>query len=177
MNVQDQAASDALRAEFLSGMSFAASTVNIVTTDGPAGKAGVTVSAMSSVSADGDRPTLLVCVHHKSAAAAAIIENGAFCVNILAEDQAHISDSFAGRMAQPGGDKFACAVWENAEGGAPRLAEGLVAFQCKLKSQERIGTHHVFFGAVERVYVRGEGSPLIYANRSYGAPRPLQPAV
>ena len=41
-----------LRQRFLSGMSHAACTVNVVTTDGPAGRAGVTVSAMSSVSAD-----------------------------------------------------------------------------------------------------------------------------
>ena len=34
------------RDKFLEGMSRAAATVNIVTTDGPAGKAGATVSAM-----------------------------------------------------------------------------------------------------------------------------------
>ena len=37
-----------LRARFLGGMSLAAATVNVVTTDGPGGRAGVTVSAMSS---------------------------------------------------------------------------------------------------------------------------------
>ena len=41
-----------LRQDFLQGMSFVAATVNVVTTDGPAGRSGVTVSAMSSVSAD-----------------------------------------------------------------------------------------------------------------------------
>ena len=42
-----------VREAFLQGMSRAVATVNIVTTDGAAGQAGVTVSAMSSVSADG----------------------------------------------------------------------------------------------------------------------------
>ena len=60
-----------LRAQFLSGMSHAAATVNVVTTDGPGGKFGVTVSAMSSVSADTPKPTMLVCVHNASPAAAA----------------------------------------------------------------------------------------------------------
>ena len=41
-----------LRQRFLDGMSQAAATVNVVTTDGPAGRYGVTVSAMSSVSAE-----------------------------------------------------------------------------------------------------------------------------
>ena len=52
-----------LRQRFLNGMGLAACTVNVVTTDGPAGRHGVTVSAMSSVSADMDQPTLLVCIH------------------------------------------------------------------------------------------------------------------
>ena len=49
-----------LKKRFFDGMSQAACTVNVVTTDGAAGRAGVTVSAMSSVSADTPRPTLLV---------------------------------------------------------------------------------------------------------------------
>ena len=41
-----------LRQRFLAGMSQAACTVNVVTTDGPAGRFGLTISAMASVSAD-----------------------------------------------------------------------------------------------------------------------------
>ena len=59
-----------IRDSFLQGMSRAAQTVNIVTTDGPAGRAGVTVSAMASVSADTPQPTLLVCVHELAQAVA-----------------------------------------------------------------------------------------------------------
>lgn len=162
-----------LRQQFLTGMSFAASTVNVVTTDGPAGRLGVTVSAMSSVSADGARPTLLVCVHHLSAAANAIIENGVFCVNVLRDSQSNVSDSFAGRIKQPGGDKFACAEWLTGVTGSPRVAGALAAFDCRLKSQQRVGTHHVFIGEVEEISTAEAGSPLIYANRAYGTPAPL----
>jgi flavin reductase len=80
----DDSATADLRDRFLQGMSCAAATVNVVTTDGPAGRSGVTVSAMSSVSADGNAPTLLVCVHEKSPTARTIIENGCFCVNVFA---------------------------------------------------------------------------------------------
>ena len=80
-----------LRQLFLDGMSRAAATVSVVATDGPAGRAGVTVSAMASVSADGESPTLLVCVHHLSPAAATIIGNGAFCVNVLRREQRALS--------------------------------------------------------------------------------------
>ena len=82
----DMQPDQAIRSKFLEGMSHAACTVNIVTTDGPAGRAGVTVSAMASVSADSARPTLLVCVHHLSPAASKIVENGVLCVNVLRDD-------------------------------------------------------------------------------------------
>lgn len=162
-----------LRDRFLQGMSRAAATVNVVTTDGPAGRAGVTVSAMSSVSADGEDgggPTMLVCVHHQSPAAETILKNGCFCANILRDDQSDISDSFAGRLPQPGGDKFACATWAAMETGAPRVVDPLTAFDCKVISGERVGTHHVFIGEVQDIYVAPDGAPLIFANRSYGTP-------
>lgn len=159
-----------MRDLFLQGMSNAAATVNVVTTDGEAGRAGVTVSAMSSVSADGDAPTMLVCVHHMSPSAAKIIENGCFCANILRDDQSYISDSFAGRLPVEGGDKFSCADWRVMTTGAPRVVDPLTAFDCKVISSERVGTHHVFIGQVQEIFVAETGNPLIFANRSYGTP-------
>ncbi len=150
--------SPTLRQSFLDGMSRAAATVNVVATDGPAGRAGVTVSAMSSVSADGEAPTLLVCVHHLSPAARTILENGVFCVNVLREDQSHISDTFAGRAGAIDGDKFSCADWIAMDSGAPRVRDPLAAFDCRLRSAERIGTHHVFIGEVGAVFVADAGT-------------------
>lgn len=163
-----------LRQQFLDGMSHTACTVNVVTTDGAAGKAGVTVSAMSSVSADGARPTLLVCVHHQSPAASKIVDNGVFCVNVLQDHQAYISDTFAGRRKTEDGDKFAIADWTTEATGAPRVVDPLVAFDCRVLSSERVGTHHVFIGEVEAIFAANQGSPLIFANRSYGAPVRIQ---
>ncbi|MGE4480603.1 flavin reductase family protein [Acidocella sp.] len=160
--------SNDLRAAFLAGMGHVACTVNVITTDGPAGRLGVTVSAMSSVSADGPHPTLLVCVHHLSTAARAIAENGVFCVNVLRADQAHISDHFAGRVKAE--DKFSCADWAVCANGAPRLADPLAAFECDMLLDQRIGTHHVFYGAVRQLHFGRQGQTLIYAARNYGVP-------
>jgi flavin reductase len=98
-----------IRAQFIDGMSRAATSVSVVTTDGPAGRFGVTVSAMSSISADGEHPTALICVHHQSRSAAAIIENGTFCINVLRDDQSSIANCFADRIRRADGDKFGCA--------------------------------------------------------------------
>ncbi|HLY55751.1 MAG TPA: flavin reductase family protein [Stellaceae bacterium] len=167
---------DDLRGRFLGAMSCTASTVNVVTTDGAGGRAGVTVSAMSSVSADGERPILLVCVHHLSPAASAIARNRVFCVNVLRDDQWAISDSFAGRGLPPGADKFACTEWETAPTGSPRVADPLVAFDCRILSHQRIGTHVVFYGEVEEIFQAEAGTPLIYTQRAYGTPRRLEAA-
>ncbi len=158
-----------LRNKFLDGMSHAACTVNIITTDGAAGRAGVTVSAMSSVSADTPKPTLLVCVHQLSPTAQKIIDNGVFCVNVLKDDQTYVSDTFAGRFKDVVDDKFECAEWTAMPSGAPRVIDPLVGFDCELISSNLVGTHHVFLGEVTDIFVAERGSPLIYAHRAYGA--------
>ncbi len=171
IGTQSDESTSALRQRFLSGMSHAACTVNVVTTDGVAGRHGVTVSAMVSVSADGPQPTLLVCIHHRSAVATALLENGVFCVNVLRDDQAHISDSFAGRSSARGSAKFDCTEWTTQVTGAPRVVDSLVAFDCRVTASERVGSHFVVFGSVQDIFVAGGGAPLIYANRAYGVPR------
>ncbi len=157
-------------------MSHAAATVNVVTTEGGAGRAGVTVSAMTSVSADTERPTLLVCVHREAAAAGAILANGAFCVNVLRDDQSWLSDTFAGRYRDQLADKFDCAEWVAMPSGAPRVVDPLVAFDCRLVSSDLVGTHHVLFGEVGEVFIADQGSPLIYARRAYGAAARIEAA-
>lgn len=159
-----------VRSEFLQGMSLAAATVNIVTTNGPHGRAGMTVSAMTSVSADGPNPVLLVCINRTSAGALPLIANGVFAVNVLRENQAGISDIFAGRLGDRGEGRFDCGDWTTRGTGAPILADALVAFDCRLLDQHDVGTHHVLFGAVEAVGLSVPGKPLIYANRNYAVP-------
>lgn len=160
-------ASDELKARFFEGMSFTATTVNVVTTDGAAGREGVTVSAMSSVSADTPKPTLLVCINQTSSAAEVILENGVLCVNVLRDNQSYISDSFAGRHKDKLKDKFDCTNWETGVTGAPRVADGFVAFDCHVVSSQKIGSHHVCFAEVQDVIFGELGSALIYANRAY----------
>lgn len=159
-----------LRQRFLNGMGLAACTVNVVTTNGAAGRHGVTVSAMSSVSADTSLPTLLVCIHHMSPAVQAIISNGVFCVNVLRDDQSFVSDCFAGRVRTADGDKFSCTSWATLATGAPRAVDALAAFDCRILSAQQIGTHYVIVGSVAEIFAAETGSPLIYANRAYGSP-------
>jgi flavin reductase (DIM6/NTAB) family NADH-FMN oxidoreductase RutF len=164
-----------LRQSFLEGMSRAAATVAVVTTDGRAGRAGVTVSALCSVSAD--RPALLVCVHQQSPACAAIRANGSFCVNLLRADQADISDTFAGRLKRSDGDKFGCAAWQRLATGSPALEDALVTFDCTLMRDLDWGSHTIFIADVVDIELAKPGSPLVYANRSYGTSQPARAGI
>ncbi len=149
---------------FRAAMARTASTVGVVTTDGPAGRRGVTVSSMCSLSLE--PPSVLACVHHLSPACSAIAENGVFCANLLADDQRAVSESFAGRIPAWRGDKFACAQWQRLTTGSPALEDALAIFDCELDQVVRYGTHDVLMGRVVEVRMH-EGRPLLYADRCY----------
>jgi flavin reductase (DIM6/NTAB) family NADH-FMN oxidoreductase RutF len=155
---------------FVRAMGRAVSGVTVVATDGPAGRFAVTVSAMSSVSAD--PPLILACIRRHSPANRAIAENGVFCVSVLAAAQAHVSDTFAGRPRQGEPFDFAVGDWRAAATGAPALADAAAIFDCALWSAHEAGSHTVFIG---RVLAAGasEAAPLLYTGRRYGRPMPL----
>ena len=160
------------RASFLQAMAEAATSVTLVTTDGPAGRFGVTVSAFASVSAD--PPMLLACINRKSPAAAAIAANGGFCVNVLSAAQSFLADVFAGRSERFAPYDFGCAEWRRADGGW-RLRDSIASFDCVLDRDIAAGTHQVLIGRVLATHrdAQADASSLIYARRAYSIAQPL----
>ncbi len=156
---------DKTRTDFISAMRQLASGVSVVTTDGPAGRAGLTVSAMCSLSAD--PPALLICINRQSRAMATLRRNGVFCVNVLAIEQMDVARIFAGQAGTPDGDKFASARWEQLVTGAPAAQDALAVFDCRIAQGMPYGSHDILIGAVAEARMR-EGQPLVYANRAYG---------
>lgn len=84
--------------DFVAAMGLAATGVSVVTTDGPAGRFGLTVSAVSSVSAE--PPLVLVCINRKSPAMAAVEANGVFAVNLLSAAHRAYAETFSGARAR-----------------------------------------------------------------------------
>jgi len=105
---------------FRDAMSRLGAAVNIITTDGPAGRHGLTASAVCSVT--DTPPTLLVCVRRDSSAHEVLKVNGALCVNILAGRHQDLSDQF-GRHGIAVEQRFAGGSWTQLDrrGGEPRL--------------------------------------------------------
>ena len=160
------------RDSFLQGMTEAAASVTLVTTDGTAGRFGVTVSAFASVSAD--PPMLLACINRRSPAAAAIVANGGLCVNVLSAAQRYLAEVFAGRSERFAPYDFGCADWERAEGGW-RLRDSVASFACALDRDVMAGTHQILIG---RVLDTQHAAPpcagsLIYTRRAYSIAQPI----
>ena len=158
---------DDLRARFLEGMSRAATFVAVATTDGAGGRAGVTISSLTSVSADGEQPSLLACIHHQSPAAAAILKNRAFCANLLAEDQQAVSDLFAGRAGGDNALRFDRTDWAAGSLGQPMLAGATAVFECRLATALLWETHHIIVGRVHAVRLSDSPAALLYGQRAY----------
>ena len=156
-----------LRAQFLEGMSRAATFVAVATTDGIGGRAGVTISSLTSVSADGEQPSLLACIHRQSPAAAAILTNRAFCANLLGEDQRDLSNLFAGRAGGDHSARFDRAGWEAGPLGQPMLAGATAVFECRLATALLWETHHIIVGQVQTVRLSDSPAALLYGQRTY----------
>jgi flavin reductase len=150
---------------FREAMSRLGAAVHVITTAGPAGKAGTTATAVCSVT--DAPPTLLVCLNRRSQTNPAVLHNGVFCINTLGHDGAEIADLFAGRTGVQGSDRFAGGEWSVLATGSPVLTAAAVAFDCCIMEVRSVGSHNVFFGAVEMVRLGPSGPVLVYHERAY----------
>lgn len=148
---------------FKEGMSRLAGAVNIVTTDGPAGRAGLTATAVCSVSAD--PPTLLVCVNTTGSAADAFATNEAVCINTIGADHQALAMLFGGKT--PMDERFDDLNWTTAASGAPVLKESVVSFDCTVASRVVSGTHEVLFCEVIEIAHAPEAGALVYFDRRF----------
>lgn len=150
---------------FREGMSRVAGAVHVVTTDGPAGRAGFTATAVTPVT---DSPaSLLVCINAEGRSGRSLMTNRVFCVNTLSTDDIAVADTFAGRSALEGRDRFAVGAWGTLLTGAPLLATSLAAFDCRLRDARLVATQHVIIGEIVGIHL-GETRPaLVYQGRAY----------
>ena len=155
---------DCKTSDFVAALSLAANGVAIVTTDGDAGKAGLTVSSMVSVCAE--PPLMLACVNADNVFCNMADANQVFAINLLAQDQQDVSNIFAGFGDNPDADRFANGSWQVRQTGSPVLQDSLVSLDCALVEARTHGTHRIYIGRVLSVATR-DAPPLVYSRRGY----------
>ncbi len=154
-----------LRQEYRDGMAQLGTAVNIITTDGPAGRSGMTASAVVSVT--DDPPTIAVCINRSSRSNEIIKVNGVLAVNTLGSSQREVSNVFTGITGCAREERFKTGVWHSLATGAPILKGTAVSFDCRITDVIEKGTHTIFFAEVEAVQIDGETEGLIYFGRDY----------
>lgn len=139
--------------DFREAMSLLGAPVVLVTTDGPGGRQGLTVSAISSVS--DTPPTVLVCLNRSNRSHQAFLKNGVVGISILSPAHDRLASSFASRSISAD-EKFSSAPWVTAETGSPLLSDALVTLDCTIEAIHSAGTHDVLFCGVRAITTNSE---------------------
>jgi len=136
-----------------------ATGVTVITTEAEGQVHGMTANAFMSVSL---RPPLIVISVDKRAKMHRLLSEGShYAVNVLASDQEHLSDRFAGRQAED-----AEPVRFDTVRDTPVVHGALATLVARVVRSAWGGDHSLFIGQVE--YARyGEGEPLLFHGGRY----------
>ena len=136
--------------------------VTVVTAMNDGTPVGLAVGSFTSVSLD--PPLVLFCPAKTSSSWNHIERAGAFCVNILGENQEDVSRVFAGK----GEDKFQGLGWKMGAVGAPIINDVLAWIDCRIETVHDGGDHHLVVGRVKELGIGHEGRPLVFFRGGYG---------
>jgi len=135
--------------------------VTVVTTATPAGvPIGFTANSFTSVSMN--PPLLLVCPGKKLNCFEIFEQCDYFAVNILAENQQDVSNTFA-RVSD---DRFAQIKWREDAHGCPIFSDVAASFSCSVHARHDAGDHMVLMGEIQSL-THSERAGLGYSNGSY----------
>ena len=147
--------------EFRAALGRFVSGVTVVTTRGDDNRpVGMTVSAFASVSLE--PPLILACIDKRASAHGRFAEGTYFAVNILAEDQEHLSRRFASKDQ----DRFNGTLYTEGVTGPPLLEGALAYLECRVVHAYPGGDHTIIVGEVESTAV-AENKPLAYFRGGY----------
>ncbi|MEU6375416.1 flavin reductase family protein [Streptomyces sp. NPDC046909] len=142
----------------------------VITAHGPDGPLGFTCQSFASLSLD--PPLVSFSPARTSSTWPRIREAQSFCVNVLAEDQQHLSNGFA----RSGADKFAGVSWSPSPSGAPVLAGTAAWAECVLWAEYDGGDHTIVAGEVRSLGCDDHKRPLLFYRGAYGISPPKAPA-
>jgi 3-hydroxy-9,10-secoandrosta-1,3,5(10)-triene-9,17-dione monooxygenase reductase component len=151
-------------AEFRQVMGRFATGVAVVTANDEGEPVGLTIQSFTSLSL---APPLVCFAPGKSSSTWSRIRNaGAFCVNILGDDQEALCRAFAAS----GADKFAGVGFESSpSSGSPILHGALAWVDCVVDAIHDAGDHDLCIGRVSALGVtESTAGPLLYYRSGFG---------
>jgi flavin reductase (DIM6/NTAB) family NADH-FMN oxidoreductase RutF len=151
-------------AAFREAIAHFATGVTVVTTTVDGRPAGMTASAVCSLSLD--PVLLLVCIDNRLPTHEAIESSRRFAVNVLREGD----EALAHRFARPAQDKFAGVELIEAS-DPPILARAIASFVCDVQERVPGGDHSIFVGHVLTCAATPGCRPLLYYRSAFGSLR------
>lgn len=153
--------------EFKQGMRRLGGAVNIVTSGHDGLCAGLTATAVTSLSAE--PPRLLVCVNRQGATYEAISKSRVFAINVLGVEHKDLAMQFGGMTNIAETDRFSDAIWDMGKTGAPLLSSALASFDCEVENIMDVGSHGIVVGNIRDVVTSTDGvfSPLFYVDGTW----------
>ena len=151
--------------QFKDSMRHLAGAVSVITVGRGEDRTGFTATSVSSLSIE--PPSVLVSLNRNSSSWPVLQRHGTFAVNVLAHDQQHIADRFAGRGGVKGAERYHGADWTELVTGTLALSDALTVLDCELDEAIDRHSHSILIGRVRAITVRGEAQPLVYWHGNY----------
>ncbi|EJN04933.1 conserved protein of DIM6/NTAB family [Phyllobacterium sp. YR531] len=152
-------------ASFKDSMRHLAGAVSVITVGRGDDRSGFTATSVSSLAID--PPSVIVSLNRESSSWAVLQRHRSFCVNVLAHDQKHIADNFAGRGGIKGLERYRDAEWQELVTGTSALKNALTVLDCELDEAVERHSHGILIGRVRAVTLRTEAEPLLYWHGAY----------
>ena len=123
---------------------------------------GATASSFNSVSLE--PPLILFSLGSHMRRLAAYEASRTFAVNVLREDQAHLSTQFASQDVE---NKWDGVEYTAGDHGCPIIKNALAVFECETWEKHQGGDHIIFVGRVLRTEADFERDPLLFYHGKY----------
>jgi flavin reductase (DIM6/NTAB) family NADH-FMN oxidoreductase RutF len=163
--VRDIAPRDLDPAAFRSAMRQLAGAVSVITTGRGDDISGMTVSSVTSLSAE--PPSLLVCINRNASSWPLLERTGAFAVNVLHAGQQEVAERFTGKGGLTGRARFAGAAWTTLGTGVPVLDGALAALDCTVEEVIERHSHAIVIGRVVATRQAAAEAALTYWQGAY----------
>jgi flavin reductase (DIM6/NTAB) family NADH-FMN oxidoreductase RutF len=150
---------------FRAAMRHLASGVCLVTHCVGGARAGMTATAVASLSLD--PPTLIVCLNRGASTYVGLAPGVAFGVSVLGADHRELAERFAGRTGEEGAERIREGRWLIPPSGAPLLWDALAAFECEVEDVVERHTHAIVIGRVKHAVAGSGGGALVYWRGGY----------
>ncbi|OOR99887.1 4-hydroxyphenylacetate 3-monooxygenase, reductase component [Haemophilus paracuniculus] len=150
--------------QFRDAMAHLCAAVSIVTSNGKAGKVGITVSSVCSVS--DSPPTLLFCINQSSDLHDIIAQNRQVCVNVLSHEQEELAKHFACMLDSTMEQRFSWDIWQESEQGLPLLKGAISTLQGEIIDSHSVGSHTIFITRLTQIDTAPNHS-LVYFGRQF----------